>query len=141
ALQTSDVVVLDRYVPSNVAHQASKRDGAERAELARRILHVEFGIFELPRPDLVLLLDLPVAVAGKLIARKAARAYTSRKADLQEADPGYLERVRDVYLELAQDDPQWRLIECCDGDRLRSVDEIGEELFVVVQSQLQGVVG
>lgn len=40
AIASHDVVVLDRYVPSNVAHQASKADGAQRAELQRRILQI-----------------------------------------------------------------------------------------------------
>jgi dTMP kinase len=132
ALRTSDVVVLDRYVPSNVAHQAAKLDGAARADLAARILEIEFTIFGLPRPDLVLLLDLPVPVAQNLIARKQARNYTARKADIQEADAGYLERVRDVYLALARSEPNWKTIPCCDGPRLRTIDEIAESVWQVV---------
>jgi dTMP kinase len=132
ALQTSEVVVLDRYVPSNVAHQASKREGAERAELARRILHVEFGIFDLPRPDLVLLLDLPVPMAQELVLQKATRSYTHRAADLQEADAVYLQRVREVYLELARHGSEWRLISGCTGERMRTIDEVGEEIWTAV---------
>ena len=77
AIERHSVVVLDRYVPSNVAHQASKVDGPERADLQRQILEIEFGIFGLPRPDVVLLLDLPVPVARQLIAQKTARNYTT----------------------------------------------------------------
>src|SRR5262249_5138428 len=61
AMRQNSVVVLDRYVPSNVAHQASKREGKARRELEQRILELEFQVFGLPQPDLVLLLDLPVA--------------------------------------------------------------------------------
>jgi len=134
ALQASDVVVLDRYVPSNVAHQASKLDGEERSELARRILKIEFEIFALPKPDLVMLLDLPVPVAQDLIGRKAARNYTDRAHDLQEADGTYLGRVREMYLELARTEPNWRVIDCCSAERLKSVDEIGEEIWTAVSS-------
>jgi dTMP kinase len=133
AMQTSTVVVLDRYVPSNVAHQASKLDGADRSELTRQILELEFGIFGMPRPDLVLLLDLPVGMAQKLIALKSARNYTSRKADIQEADKGYLERVREVYRELARAEANWRTIACSDGDRLRSIDEIADTIWQVAK--------
>jgi dTMP kinase len=131
-MNTSSVVVLDRYVASNVAHQASKLDGADQAELTRRILEIEFTIFEMPRPDLVLLLDLPVRTAQKLIAQKAARNYTSRSADIQEADGRYLERVREVYLGLARAETNWRTIACCDGDRLRSVEEIGDAIWEAI---------
>lgn len=130
----SDVVVLDRYVPSNVAHQASKLDGAERADLTKRILELEFTIFGLPRPDVVVWLDVPVGQAQELIARKAARNYTSHKADIQEADGRYLERVREVYQELARKEPNWHTIACCDGAHLRSIDEIAESIWQVVKS-------
>lgn len=134
ALQSSEVVVLDRYVPSNVAHQASKLDGQQRTDLARRILKIEFEIFALPKPDLVLLLDLPVALAQELIGRKAARNYTDRAHDLQEADGSYLGRVREMYLELARTEPNWQVIECCQAEHLKSVDDIAAEIWQQVAS-------
>lgn len=134
AIARHDVVVLDRYVPSNVAHQASKLEGAERTELARRILEIEFTLFGLPRPDVVVWLDLPVDAAQQLIAKKAARDYTDRKADIQEADAAYLGRVRDVYRELAASEPGWKTISCCNGSQLRSIEEIGEAIWQTVES-------
>lgn len=136
AMRQNAVVVLDRYVPSNVAHQASKLDGVERAGLERRILELEFEVFGLPRPDLVLLLDLPVARAQELVARKAPRQYTHRTADIQEADRSYLERVRDVYLELAAGSREWRTVACCEGERLRSIDEVADLVWRVVEEFL-----
>ncbi len=132
ALRTKQVVVLDRYVPSNVAHQAAKLDGAARQNLTSRILEIEFKIFELPRPDLVLLLDLPVPIAQDLISRKQARNYTTRKADIQEADASYLARVRDVYQELARSEPNWQTVPCCDGPRLQTIEEIAETIWQIV---------
>jgi dTMP kinase len=132
AMRTHDVVVLDRYVPSNVAHQASKRDGAERDELTQRILQIEFDIHGLPRPDLVLLLDLPVSVSQQLVARKAARNYTDQKADLQEADGTYMAGVREAYLTLSKTEPNWQVIPCCEGDRLRTIEEVEELVWRAV---------
>ena len=128
ALRENDVVVLDRYVASNVAHQGAKRDGADRAELVRRILHVEFALNALPRPDVTVWLDLPVPLATDLIAAKAARDYTDRAADIQEADAGYLERVAAVYADLAAGDG-WRRVACADGGAVRSVEEIARDVL------------
>jgi len=128
ALAENDVVVLDRYVASNIAHQGAKRDGDARGELIDRIQKIEYGLYQLPHPNLVLLLDLPVAEAQKLIAVKTARSYTDRKADLQEADADYLQRVRDVYLSLADNHPDWCRIDSVRGDALRTVEEIAEEI-------------
>jgi dTMP kinase len=127
------VVILDRYVPSNVAHQAAKLDGPARTALTRQILDIEFGIFGIPRPDLVILLDLPVAIAQQLIAKKGARNYTDQKADIQEADAGYLGRVRDVYHELARTEPDWHTVSCCNGARLLAVEEIESQIWQIIQ--------
>lgn len=134
AIAQNEIVVLDRYVPSNIAHQASKRDGKAREELTRRILQIEYEIFAMPRPDLVLLLDLPVPVARSLVSRKEARSYTDQLADLQEADASYMQRVRETYLELARNDPAWRLISCCTSCELRPIETIGDDIWAAVQA-------
>lgn len=136
ALAENDVVILDRYVASNVAHQAAKRAGAQRKALAQRILDVEYRIHALPSPDLVILLDLPVGVARQLVSRKAARVYTQRMADIQEADAAYLEDVRGLYLDLARGAATWRVIDCCPEGRLRGVEQISEEIFRLVWKKL-----
>jgi len=102
-LASSDVLILDRYVPSNIAHQAGKRTGAERRQLAEWIEKIEYDIHGLPRPDLVVLLDTPADVSKDLISRKAQRDYTDAAADMQEADTDYLSRVRTAYRELANE--------------------------------------
>lgn len=134
SIQTHDVVVLDRYVASNIAHQGAKLQGAEREELTKWVETVEFEIFELPKPDLVILLDLPAATAQTLIAKKSARTYTDKKADLQEADGSYLAQVGEVYRQLAVDGPRWKIVPCLKGGSLRTIEEIGEEIFDIVQT-------
>lgn len=136
AIGNHDVVIFDRYVPSNMAHQASKLDGAERTELIAWIEQLEFGIYELPRPHLCILLDIPPQVAQQLIARKAPRDYTEQAADLQESDATHLTRTREVYLELAHTRPAWHRISCVHGEQLRTADEIEAEIWELVQPQL-----
>lgn len=138
ALAENDVVVCDRYVASNVAHQAAKVDGAERDELIEWVRSVEFTLYELPRPHCTVFLDLPVDHATKLIALKAQRTYTDRAADLQEADAAYLQRVHGIYSRLAADDPSWLRVNCLDGDELKSVDRIAEEVWQAVAPATKG---
>ena len=134
SLAENEVVVLDRYVPSNLAHQGAKRSGPERRRLIEWIEQVEYGVYQLPRADLVLLLELPVDTARRLIASKQKRDYTDRAADLQEADGAYLAEVRDVYLDLSRTRPDWRRIECVRDGSLRSIEKIGEEIWDLVQN-------
>lgn len=133
ALAEHDVVVLDRYVASNVAHQGAKREGAERTELVRRIEHVEFTLNALPRPDVTVWLDLPVPLATTLIAAKAQRDYTDKAADLQEADAAYLARVAAVYADLAAG-PGWVRVPCSADGAVRPVETIAEDVRAAVGS-------
>ena len=134
ALQQSDFVICDRYVPSNLAHQGAKLDGPARDELLRRIERIEFDVFALPRASQVMLLDVPVAIAQRNIAAKSKRSYTDKAADLQEADAAYLQRVRDVYLELAASEPNWVRIESVRSGEQRSVSDIADDIFARVTS-------
>jgi len=129
ALAENDVVVCDRYVASNIAHQAAKLDGAERAELVEWVRHVEYRLYELPQPQRTLFLDLPVTHATRLIALKAQRSYTERAADLQEADADYLQRVHDVYTRLAIEEPDWLKIDCLAAGELKSIEQIADDVW------------
>jgi dTMP kinase len=82
---THDVVVCDRYVSSNMAHQGAKVSVSERGELRDWIEFLEYGQHQMPRADQTFWLDVPVSVAQAWIARKNQRSYTDRTADLQEA--------------------------------------------------------
>ena len=136
-LDDKDVVILDRYVPSNIAHQAGKRTGEARRQLAGWIERVEYEIFGLPRPDLVILLDTPAQVSQELIARKAQRTYTREAADMQEADSAYLARTRTVYCELATE-RGWSILPVTDSRGLRPLDEITQDLEDLVRQSLTG---
>jgi dTMP kinase len=132
SIATHDAVVLDRYVASNIAHQSAKRSTETRGELVEWIERLEYGIYRLPRPERVILLDLPARIASSLIARKARRDYTSASHDLQEADVDYQESVRQVYLELSRREPNWRVISVAHGETVRPIEEIAREVRAAV---------
>jgi dTMP kinase len=131
ALETNDLVVLDRYVASNLAHQGSRVGGEERARLLDWLVGVEYGAFALPRPDLVVLLDAPPSVARARVARKDARSYTTLEADILEADAEHAAAAREVYFELAERDG-WPVVRTSDKD----VDEIAAEIWAAVEPLL-----
>jgi dTMP kinase len=137
ALQEHDLVVCDRYVASNQAHQGAKLTGAARRRLLDWLEEVEYGEFALPRPQLVLLLDAPVALARRLVGRKAARGYTTLEADIHEADAAHSGATREVYLELAERDG-WRVVSTAGDDgAARDVDDIAAEIWSAVEPLLR----
>ncbi len=99
ACERHEVVILDRYVASNIAHQGSRTTAEEQPRLMELIDRIEHEVFRLPRADLTVLLDIPVETAVDLIARKKPREYTDQTADLHEANVSYLEGEKiDLYI-------------------------------------------
>jgi dTMP kinase len=137
ALAESDLVVCDRYVASNAAHQGAKLTGEARTRLLDWLDEVEYGEFALPRPELVVLLDAPVALARELVGRKAERGYTTLEADIHEADAGHSGATREVYLELAARD-NWRIVRAAGDDgEPRGLDEVAGEVWAAVEPLLR----
>jgi len=101
AMAEHDVVVLDRYVASNMAYQAAKVAPHAADALMAWILELERGQFGLPAADLTVYLDTPIAVARGLIAQKHERGYTTRTYDEHEADAELQARVRENYAAMA----------------------------------------
>ena len=124
-----DVVILDRYVASNIAHQAGRVQGEARARLRKLIEQLEFEVYQVPRPNRILLLDLPVDSARQLVAAKKPRTYTEKAADLLESDANHLAQTREAYLELAAFDPTWQRIDMLYEGQLRTVDDIAAEIW------------
>lgn len=101
ALRDHDVVIVDRYVASNAAYSFARTGSRDIVEWIERI---EFGDFELPVPDLQVILATSVAVAAER-ARKREAADASRTRDLYETDSSLQDRTLAAYFALA--DQQW----------------------------------
>ena len=129
-MANNDVVVLDRFVGSNLAHQSAKLEGHERTALVEWIEKIEFEVFQLPRPTLTILIDMSSQMSRELVSRKAARDYTDQEADLQESNLPYLERVRRCYLALAHSRLDWRTVHGLNDDgALRTIDDVATEIL------------
>lgn len=136
----NDLVICDRYVASNLAHQASRLPEAQWSRFTTWLRAIEYGVYGLPEPDLTLLLDLPVEAASALVSRKAAREYTPLKADIHERDAPYLEACRRVYQALAQEPSgkPWAKIGCLGADDgLRDANDVAEDIWSLVRPRLE----
>lgn len=115
-LDEGRVVILDRYVYSNIGYQCAKLpQGADRERLMRWILALEYDYNHIPRPDLSIFLDVPFAfTARKLTEQREGedRAYLQGGSDIHEASLDLQRNVREVYLEAAACDPTLRVVDC-----------------------------
>ncbi len=134
ALQEGKIVLVDRYIGSNLAHQTARVPAEKRAEFRRWIEHLEYGIFGLPREDLILYLRVPASEAQRLVHKKSARSYTTAKQDILEASLRHLELAADMYDLLSREAP-WVSIQCFDAARggMRPPKEIAQEVLAAVE--------
>lgn len=130
----NDLVVLDRYTGSNVAHQVSRAPDARRAELRTWLERVERDVFGLPPADLTILLDLDPGHAGAAVRRRAGETGDGAAPDIHERDGGYLRASWEVYRALAQD-PGWAVVPCerPDGTRL-APEEVADAVWARVSA-------
>ena len=112
-------VIVDRYVYSNIAFQCAKFSGAEERILLRDwILDFEFAHNELPKPDLNLLLHVPIEFTRQQLEKARAgedRSYLKGERDIHEEDLGFQEKVMKEYIALQQYVDDLKLIDCTDG--------------------------
>ena len=129
------ILVADRYVTSNLVHQAAKING-DKSDFIHWLDDLEYEKLTLPRPDLVLFLDMPPACARKLMADRANKITGEAEKDIHEKDTGYLERAYNNAMHIASL-CGWQIISCSEGDRIRSIEEIHEEIYQIVKMNIE----
>jgi dTMP kinase len=125
------VVVCDRYMGSNLAHQGAKIDDAdERQAFYDRTQITEYGVLGIPKADMNIVLLMPTTHAQNNVDNRPDREYTDKKRDIHEADADHLEKTRANYEELCQLYPNdFTPIVCTDETgAMRSIDDIQSEI-------------
>lgn len=139
-LAAGDVVVLDRYVDSNIGHQGGKiLDENKRDVYVDWLYNLEFHILKNPRPDLTFVLHVPPSVGQELIKKKSQREYIEggKTHDIHEDDLAHLTHAEAAFSWLLQKFPQThRSIECY-TDHLLSIEEIHQKVWSEVTNRLE----
>ncbi len=132
ALERGDILVSNRYTPSNLAHQSAKLPKDEQPALVECIEGIEYGDLQIPRPDLVFYLSVPTDISSDLIGKKDKRNYLGEeKRDLAERNIAHQDRTRAAYLRLAQE-KGWRVIECAPEGKMRQLGDIHDDIWNVI---------
>lgn len=137
SLTRGSIVLVDRYVGSNLAHQTARVPVEKRADFLSWIEHLEYGIYDLPREDLVLYLRVPPHEAQMLVKKKPARSYTESTHDILEANIKHLEEAAGMYDSLSRQSP-WATVQCYDAMKksMRSPEEIALDISTAVNPLL-----
>jgi len=124
--ESGGLVIADRYTTSNAVHQASKEPEEKRQAFLQWLCDFEYGKLGLPRPDLVIYLDVPTDFSEHLLRSREASTHTS--ADIHEQDTAYLATCRQAG-RAAADYYGWTVISCVQDGKMRSIQDIHEEIY------------
>jgi dTMP kinase len=140
-LKSGKTVILNRYVSANQIHQAANIENRfERERFVKWIGQMEYGIFGLPKPDLILFLHIDPVTAHKLVAQKDAksRKYAAgSKYDVLEADLDHQRKAIQQSLKLLNSEYEWRKIDCMNKTSLLTKEEISDKVWVEVKKLLK----
>lgn len=116
-LSEGKIVISDRYVTANLGHQGAKiSDPLERKHFFDWLLKLEYEIFNIPRPDLNIILQVPAGIAQDLVKNRQLKL--NQALHLHEDDLTHLKRAEQTYLEITRSFPDMVLIECVKYGRL-----------------------
>lgn len=119
-------VILDRYVESNMGHQGGKLETSEeRLEMYKWLENLEYGLLELPRPDLTIFLYMPYEYAVEL------RKNRQEAPDQLEENEKHLINAEQAYLGLSQL-YKFSKIDCVKNGTIRTKEDIHEEIYEIV---------
>lgn len=123
-------VLSDRYIESNMAHQGGKiLDKEKRFEMYKWLEELEYGLGDLPKPDATVLLYVPYQYALEL------KKNREELPDQHETSEEHLKNAEEAYLELANRNSHI-IINCVDNNKMRSIEDIHEEIYNKVISKL-----
>ena len=127
-----DYIIADRYTTSNIIHQMSKLAHSERDSYIEWLFDYEYRRLELPEPDLVMFLDVTPAVSQRLLRERYQGDESKR--DIHEKAAEYLARCRESAVYAIQK-LSWRVVKCDDGETMRTIDDISNEIFSIVTGE------
>ena len=120
------LIVSDRYTTSNAVHQASKEPQEKQAAFLTWLYDLEYDKLGLPKPDLVIYLDVPTDFTEAMMRR--GEADTNTHADIHEQDMDYLATCRRTG-KAAAEFYGWTVIQCVKDGAMRSIEDIHEEIY------------
>jgi len=125
-LEQGKIVISNRYVTANMGHQGGKiKNREERRKYFDWLYELEYKIFNIPKPDLNIILHVDAGIAQKLVDQKGHRDYVNGvKRDIHEADLNHLRQAEQVYLEIAKIFSDFTLIECVKHGVIMTREEI-----------------
>lgn len=136
-LKEGRIVVINRYVLSNKAHQSVKIESkAERENFFKWIDELEYAKNKLPKEDILIYLYVPVDISLEWNKKNGKKAYLKGKEDIHVSNVDYLKKVEKQYLELVKIN-NYIKIDCVKEGKELSIEEVHEEIWNILSKALK----
>ncbi len=133
------VILLDRYVGSNIIHQGAKKikemenlSKEEKEESLQQFMtwlsKLEYDTLKIPKPDITFFLNVPIDYTIKLREKRANKITGGDKQDIHEADTNYLKTAYAAGI-MASKLLGWKVIPCVENDQMRSIEDIHNDIL------------
>jgi dTMP kinase len=131
------IILADRYTTANMVHQSGKiKDKVERKKFLDWLYEFEFGLYKLPKPDKVFFLNMPTEKAIELMKNRENKFTHEAKKDIHEKNPEHLKEAYEAACDLVKD-YDWKEIKCVKDDKIRTREDIHNEIWSEVEKELQ----
>ncbi len=131
--ENGKIILADRYATSNAIYQLSKVEDNKRDEFLQWLECYEYTQLQLPKPDVVIYLDMPIEISQRLMTQRY-KGDESKK-DLHESNFSFLKECRSSALYSAKKQ-RWKVISCANGEQPRSIEDIHKEVIDIVREYL-----
>lgn len=120
------IIVADRYTTSNGVHQCSKLPKEQWNDFMDWLYDFEYRKMGIPAPDGVIYLNMSPEVSQKLLSVRYAGDES--KKDIHEKDTEYLKKSQSAAKFCSEHD-KWNVINCDDGEKPFTIEEIHEKII------------
>ncbi|MCF6150474.1 MAG: dTMP kinase [Candidatus Kuenenia sp.] len=137
-LNDGKIIISNRYVCDNMAHQGGKiHDSNEKEKFFQWLDRLEHSVFGIPRSDINILLYVPAEIAYRLVEKKGHREYLAgAKKDIHEENMHHMKSAQDTFMEIAKSGTGWKTIDCTEDGLLLSEQIISDKIWQAVEGIL-----
>jgi dTMP kinase len=132
AYETADITLAARYTTSNIIHQLPKIPERKRVSFINWLSDYEYVKLGLPKPDLVILLDLPEEIAERRLSSRYQG--DDSKKDIHERDREYMKLCRQCAL-FAAEKLDWAVINCAENGNIKGIEQINGEIISLIEGK------
>ncbi|MDP2736180.1 MAG: deoxynucleoside kinase [bacterium] len=137
-LSQNKIVISNRYVTANMGHQGGKINNLlERKHFFDWLYGLEYEIFNIPRPDLNIILHIPAEISQRLARRRQKQDWKGKTKDIHEDSLVHLKNSEQAYLQIVKTFPDFILIECAPDGAMLGRAQVSDLIWRQVANRLK----